>query len=135
MAHHSPIPVTFVEGRVISTVVGARENLADLTHEDAAEAGVTREINTIDDYTLTATWAVGAEQAGFTGLQYFPRFSTGRDTAFAVFGDAGAHAPPGFSISSVTSLAGVLSRDGIGVRLLPSALAAVDDDVDDIDVR
>lgn len=135
LAHHSPIPVTFVEGRVVSTLVGAMDDLADLTHEQAAEAGVTREINTIDDYTLTATWAVGTEQEGFTGLQYFPRFSTGRDMAFAIFGDAGAHAPPGFSISAVTPLAGVLSREGIGIHLLPSAHDAVDDESENIDAR
>ena len=62
---------------MISTVNGALHDLADVTHDDAADIGATREIGTIDDYTLTATWAAAADHEGFTGLQYFPRFTTG----------------------------------------------------------
>lgn len=134
LARRSPIPVTFVESRVISTVEGALQDLADFTHDDAADVGVTREIGTIDDYTLTSTWAVAADHEGFTGLKYFPRFTTGNGKAFAVFGDAGVHAPEGFSITSVTSLASVLAREGIPPRIIPTAREAVDDGDDVIDI-
>lgn len=134
LAHCAPIPVTFVEGRVISTVSGALHDLADVTHDDAADIGATREIGTIDDFALTATWAAAADREAFTGLQYFPRFTTGNGKAFAIFGDAGAHALKGFSIASVTSLASVLAREGIQPRIIPTALEAVDDADDVIDI-
>ncbi|MGP5088583.1 RES domain-containing protein [Brachybacterium tyrofermentans] len=134
LAHRSPIPVTFVEGRVISTVDGALRDLADLTHDDAADVGTTREIGTLDDYVVTCTWAVAASLEGFTGLRYFPRFTTGNGKAFAVFGDAGAHVPAGFSITSVAPLASVLAHEGVPPRMIPSSWEAVDDGEDVVDV-
>lgn len=135
LAHHRPVPVTFVEDRVISTVEGSASGIADFTHHDAAECGVTREISTIDDYTLTTTWSAAVDDAGFTGVKYSPRFSTGADAAYALFGTAGAHAPKGFTITSVSSLSEVLGREGIGARIIPASREAVDDDADDVDVR
>src|SRR5699024_11826687 len=63
---------------VCSSDLGALDDVADLTHDAAADVGVPREIGTIDDYALTATWAAAADDAGFTGLRYFPRFTTGK---------------------------------------------------------
>src|SRR5699024_9719564 len=77
----------------------------------------------IDDYALTATWAAAADDAGFTGLRYFPRFTTGTGRAFTVFGDAGAHPPDGFTITSTTPLADVLAREGIWPRTIAAASA------------
>jgi len=134
LARAAPIPVTFVEGRVISAVDGALHNLADFTHDGAADVGVTREIGTLDDYAVTSTWAAAADRDGFTGLRYFPRFTTGDGKAFAVFGEAGAHAPEGFSITSVTSLAAVLAGEGLPPRMIPTALEAVDDDEEVVDL-
>ena len=134
LAADAPIPVTFVQDRVISTIDGALDDVADLTHDGAADVGVTREIGTTDDYALTATWAAAADDAGFTGLRYFPRFTTGTGRAFTVFGDAGAHPPDGFTITSTTPLAEVLAREGIRPRAIPAASDAVDDDDDSVDV-
>lgn len=135
LAHHAPIPVTFVQDRVVTELEGELEDLADLTHDAAADLGVTREIATIDDYALTAAWATAAEGMGFAGLRYFPRFTTGTGTACAVFGDAGAHPPNGFRLVSATSLVEVLAAQGIPVRTLPAAHDVIDDDEDSVDGR
>lgn len=135
LAHHRPIPVTFVEGRVVSTVEGSARDIADFTHHDAAECGATREISTIDDYILTTTWSAAADDADFAGVKYSPRFSTGADAAYALFGSAGAHPPEEFTITSVSSLPEVLAREGIGARVIPTTREAVDDEADDVDVR
>lgn len=135
LAGHMPIPVTFVQDRVVTTVEGELEGLADLAQDAASDLGVTREIGTIADYGLTASWAAAADGVGFTGLRYFPRFTTGTATAFAVFGDAGAHPPDGLRRTSVTSLADVLSREGDIPRMLPAARDAIDDDEDSVDSR
>lgn len=120
---------------MVSSVEGRADDIGDFTHMDAAKVGVTREISTVDDYPLTVTWAVGAEAIGLSGLMYHPRFSTSQETAVALFGDAGTYAPDGFAVTAVSSLAEVLSSEGIAPRMIPTAYEAADDESDDVEAR
>lgn len=135
LAQRMPIPVTAIEKRVVSTVIGQVNGLGDFTHTQSAAIGVTSEIGTVGDYPLTATWALGAFKYGLPGVKYHPRFSPGPDSAFALFGDAGAHRAPGLSVAAVRTLAEILAEAGFVPRLIPSEAEAADDEADDIDSR
>lgn len=135
LAGRVPIPVTAVEGRVVSKIEGKLADLGDLTDKDAAKVGVTREISSIDNYKVTVSWASGADALSFNGLKYNPRFSTANDAAFSIFGDAGPNVPAGLSISSAISLGQVLHEEGFAPKHLPSMKEAVDDSIDDIESR
>jgi len=135
LAQRMPIPVTAIEKRVVSTVIGRVNGLGDFTNTRSVAIGVTSEIGTVDDYSLTATWAIGASKNGMSGVKYHPRFSTGPDSAFALFGAAGVHRAPGLSVTAVRTLAEVLAGEGIVPRLIPSEAEAAVDEADDIDSR
>lgn len=135
LAGRVPIPVTAIEGRVVSQIEGKLTDLGDLTDKDAAKVGVTREISSIDSYKITVSWASGADALSFNGLKYNPRFSTANDAALAIFGDAGANVPTGLSISSAVSLGQVLYEEGFAPKNLPSMKEAIDDSVDNIETR
>ena len=62
---------------------------ADLAHVAAARFGVTRELGTMDDYTVTRAWAAAFDAEGFDGVHYGSRFTTGQAAAWAVFGAEG----------------------------------------------
>lgn len=67
---------------------------ADTAHQRAA-SWITRELASIDDYELARRWAAKFFAAGFEGLHYQSRFTTGSDQcALALFGDAGTRPWP-----------------------------------------
>lgn len=129
LAAGTPIPVDDVEGRVVSRMTAALSGLGDLTSPDAAAIGVTAEIHSVDDYSLTTAWSAGADAAGLRGLRYTPRFTPGGEAAFAVFGPAGNEPPAGFDLVDVAPLADVLADLGVMPREPPSTVEAVDDTV------
>jgi hypothetical protein len=64
--------------------------LANSSHDDAADFGVTRELGTCADYSLPQAWAAALHGSGLYGVRYQTRFTTGpRPNAVALFGDAG----------------------------------------------
>lgn len=87
------IPADFAASRVVSTLaIPARHKCADLTHSNAANHGITREINTCTPYRIPRLWAAAIHRYGFDGIRYLPRFSTGvNDVGFALFGNSGQH--------------------------------------------
>ena len=71
--------------------VPASVALADTCARRAALLGVTREIGTLTPYAVPQAWAAAFTGAGFDGVRYESRFTTGaRDRAYAIFGPAGA---------------------------------------------
>ncbi|MDG5481991.1 RES family NAD+ phosphorylase [Mycolicibacterium gadium] len=71
-----------------------QRQLADATHPDATQFGVTRELFTVvgDRYQLTRRWATALHANGARGIRYQSRFtSTANANAFALFDDAGLH--------------------------------------------
>jgi hypothetical protein len=71
-------------------------DVADTGHEEAADWGAIRELGSLTgSYEKTRRWAEAFHEAGFEGLLYEPRFSSGADaTALGVFGEAGAKSWP-----------------------------------------
>jgi hypothetical protein len=67
--------------------------LAD-TISKRASHWVTREISTTLDYALTQQWAARFHSAGFTGVKYEPRLSTGHTVAEAWFAPKGGYDLP-----------------------------------------
>lgn len=130
LASGRPIPVTAVADRVVTQLEGTLCALGDLTDKHAVKVGITQEINTLNDYEITASWAIAADRARFQGLKYTPRFSAEPVGAIAYFGTAGAHKPPELSISSSKPLAKVLDGEGYSVSRLPSVQEAADNSLD-----
>lgn len=130
LASGVPVPVTSVADRLVSRIQGRLCDLGDLTDKDALKVGVTHEINTLNDYEVTASWAIAAFRAGFRGLCYYLRFSPNISMAIAYFGEAGPHKPVGLECSASQPLAKVLHDEGVTVCDLPSSEDAVDDTQD-----
>jgi hypothetical protein len=65
--------------------------VADLTSNRAVQYGVTAEIFTTVDYSLTQLWASALHAAGYAGIRYWARHDLAHDAAcLALFGSAGA---------------------------------------------
>ena len=90
------VTADFAASRIVSTLaMPAPRTLADLTHSDAANHGITREIHTCVPYRIPRLWAAAIHLHCFDGIRYLPRFSTGvNDIGFALFGAAGQHDHP-----------------------------------------
>jgi len=64
---------------------------ANVTHKDAANHHVTREMCAGDDYPVYQEWAAAFDAAGFAGVRYASRFTTDPGpNSWAQFGPAGA---------------------------------------------
>lgn len=87
-----PLTEGMLAHSAVSIVMPTSEQLrriADTTAKRAAEV-VTGEIGTTTEYTLTKAWARHWAGAGYTGIRYWPRFSTARSArSLALFGRAG----------------------------------------------
>lgn len=110
---------------VVSTLAVPRSHrLADVTSPDAARHGVTREINTAVPYAVPQQWAAAFHAAGFAGVRYEARFSTGpEDLSFALFGAAGAADWP--ADPSPRSGADVAAQAGVQVLAVPHSVATI----------
>lgn len=93
------IDSAFVAERVVSEVPVRGGELADVTSAEAARFGVTRELCTMTPYEVPREWAV-AFDAGFDGIEYHSRYTTGDLRSVAIFGRVGeVHDAPFSSIS------------------------------------
>jgi hypothetical protein len=88
-----PIPIEEVLARSESHIgVPRMMVLADCTNPRALSFGVTAEIHSASDRAMSQRWAIAFRSAGFDGVRYFVRHDPGqRQTAIALFGDAGLH--------------------------------------------
>lgn len=131
VAAHLPVPASFLEGRVVSTVQVEIGPLADLVDPEAWTVGVTAELHAGHDYELSATWARQFRAAGFDGLRYAPRFTPGGEYAVAAFGPAGA--TPAGRVLGTEPVAAVAARLGVQVEVAPSIDEVVLADESDLD--
>ena len=93
--------------------------VADLLHDDAPLFGVTRELSSSSPYRLSQRWAAALDRAGFDGIRYQSRFSSGMAVAVAAFGQEGLPVPvPGVVRSR--PMADVLEENGYEVVRPPS---------------
>lgn len=78
-------------GRAISTLSLGRDLIvADATANAAIRFGVTAEISTTVDYTLTQQWAAALQTAGYHGIRYWARNELSHTSAsIALFDSAG----------------------------------------------
>jgi hypothetical protein len=79
------VSAVFAADRCVSRLTAPRTTtLADTSHDDAAQYGLTCELGTITPYTLARVWAQAFAQT-FRGLVYQSRFTTGSTRAVALF--------------------------------------------------
>ncbi|CCQ15582.1 putative uncharacterized protein [Rhodococcus sp. AW25M09] len=85
------VPRYEVDARAASTItLGSDVTLADLTANTGVAFGVTAEIFSTADYSLTQRWAAALRAAGFEGLRYWARHELERaGRCIALFGEAG----------------------------------------------
>lgn len=83
----------FAAARVVSTMeIPAAINLAKITGPGAFNFGISNELCSMPDYSVTRAWATAFHNAGFDGVWYWPRYSTApKSRAIGVFGSAGEH--------------------------------------------
>lgn len=66
------------------------KKLADTTSKRAVNFQANRELSVVTDYAISCAWAAGFHGAGFNGIAYASRFTSGaRWNALAIFGPAG----------------------------------------------
>ncbi len=70
--------------------IRARISVASTVTEAAVIFGASRELSTSTDYRLTCEWAAAVDAAGFDGIRYASRFTSGASAnAVAIFATAG----------------------------------------------
>ncbi|MCM3505848.1 RES family NAD+ phosphorylase [Curtobacterium sp. ODYSSEY 48 V2] len=90
---------------------------AHISGKGAATYGITSELTTMGDYSVTRAWAERLKDV-FDGLRYSSRFNPGA-TSWALFGQAGA--APSLGVEPDASLNGVDAAHAAGIRILPTA--------------
>lgn len=117
------VPAVEVEVRRLSHLTVSEVELADCTSPRCREFGLTAEIHSTPDYTVTQRWAAALAAAGYGGIRYLLRHDPSADSVgVALFGPAGAS-----SAQPITSgepigqdlLDEVEARYGIRVRPTP----------------
>ncbi len=99
-------------------------DLADCASSRARAYGLTAEIHSTPDYTVTQAWAARLSEAGFGGMRYFLRHDPGQHlVGIALFGPAGVPhwAAAGGETGEViapSTLAEVEHR--FGIRVVPT---------------
>ncbi|MGW9159284.1 RES family NAD+ phosphorylase [Microbacterium sp. NPDC055665] len=87
------VDTVFADEFVVSTVVAPVPfECAAVSHDDAANHGVVRELVSMHDYAVPQGWAAALDGAGFDGVFYGSAYTTGDPSAYALFGPAGAPA-------------------------------------------
>ncbi|MEN0135048.1 MAG: RES family NAD+ phosphorylase [Rhodococcus sp. (in: high G+C Gram-positive bacteria)] len=111
----------FAADRMVSTLrVPGTHDLADTCADEAAGFGVTRELCSMTPYDVPRAWAA-AFDAGFDGIRYQTRFTTGEAAnAAAVFGPAGEVSWP--VDPRPETFAAAAKRCGIAVQPLPRSV-------------
>lgn len=115
------IPEAHLTGRLVSTVRLPPTTVADLTHPDGARIGVTAELASGNDYTVTTQWAKAFDASEFAGARYAPRFTPagGPEHSVALFGPAGAATNP-HPVQTSQPLSHVVADLGYPTIALPS---------------
>jgi hypothetical protein len=91
----SELPESALADVVVSSLALPRRwPVADVQSRRAAAFGVTRELETMVPYAVPQAWARALAQERFEGVRYGPRFTPGRASAVALFGEAGDAAWP-----------------------------------------
>jgi hypothetical protein len=114
------LPAAEVLTRRISTLfVPDAVRLADCTNPRALAFGVTAEIHSSPDRSLTQLWAVAFAEAGFAGVGFFVRHDPAQQRrGIALFGQAGEASWPIASTSVIAAqlIIDVEARFGIRVQ-------------------
>ncbi len=85
------VDLAFANEFIVSTIAAPIPyQCAAVSHEDAADFGVVRELVTMHDYAVPQAWAEAFDGAGFDGVHYGSAYTTGVPSAVALFGPAGA---------------------------------------------
>lgn len=132
LAASMPIPFGFVAEREISAVQvpETAAPIADMLDDEATNRfGVTGELFTNGDYSLTGAWADVLSDTGFGSLLYQPRFTTSPTYALALFDAEGPQ--PDRAVLSSQPVTAVLAGMGVRVSQVPtSGEASTNDEVD-----
>lgn len=105
---------------VVSLIVTADVDAADLTHKDAVDFKAYRELSTTSEYTITQAWAAHFMRVGFAAIHYASRFTSStqpRDMAVAIFGPTGMHDGPIKSVNTPRCLADPTFAASIGMTI------------------
>ena len=83
----------FAKARVVSTLeIPSVPNLANITEPKVFIFGISNELCTMSDYSVTRAWAAAFHTAGFGGIWYHSRYSTAaKSRSIGIFGAAGEH--------------------------------------------
>jgi hypothetical protein len=109
------------EMAVTGIVLEASTEVAAVNHKEAVKYGLTREIGTGWDYTVTRPWAELFASVDLDGIHYASRFTTESTVnSWALFGDAGE--APGARFRPESRIEGVAACELTGLRILPSEL-------------
>lgn len=97
---------------------------ADITDRDAVRYGITRELCTLTDYTLTQAWAEAFHALGLDGIRYSSRLTTEPGpNSWALFGPAGVQG----GVTAVETTPGRIAARNAGIEVIdvPPAWALV----------
>jgi RES domain-containing protein len=98
----------------------AKPRCANVSDPSAVKWGVTRELTTMTDYSVTNAWAHRFLADEFQGVRYASRFTTGGSNAWALFGPAGKNKKLTAHSASIEGRAACL-RAGIQPIPVPSS--------------
>jgi RES domain-containing protein len=106
---------------VTGIVLDADTEVAAVNHRDAVKYGLTREIGTAWDYTVTRPWAELFASVDVDGIHYASRFTTEAVVnSWALFGEAGE--APSRCFLPESRIEGIAACESAGLRILPSTL-------------
>lgn len=118
------VDADLVAGRVLSELPLPHDvKAANMTSERAGDFRVTNEIHSTGDYATTQAWAQTVYDAGYGGVHYELRFSTGSPRGLALFGPAGPPDPKWAGDPDPEDLRAYLESEGIEIVDPPAAAA------------
>ncbi|MWV31679.1 RES domain-containing protein [Rathayibacter iranicus NCPPB 2253 = VKM Ac-1602] len=112
-------PAAAAHFRVSAVLPPAGGAYAAVTSVTADEHGVTRELTTMTDYTITQEWSAVLHAAGFDGIRYSSRYtSASGPNAWALFGRQGRNDE--LQVDQSKEIDGITACAQAGVRVLDS---------------
>lgn len=118
------VDADLVANRVLSELPLPRDvAAANMTSERAGDFRVTNEVHSTGDYATTQAWAEAIHDAGYGGVHYELRFSTGSPRGLALFGPAGTSDPKLAGDPDPEDLRAYLEGEGIEIVDPPAAAA------------
>jgi hypothetical protein len=114
------LPASMARAFVVSAILNAESfHCANVSDRGAARHGVTRMLLTMDDYDVPQQWASALHEAGFTGIRYASRYTSGPENSWALFGDQGEH--PFGTVTAELPGVDACKRAGITVYETPNS--------------